>query len=91
MRVEIYMNFGIRSVVEGVKERLHTIVGSAAWFRCVETRLNEILALRFGDEGLELWRCKGIHETRFRNNKKKDLCACQDGEFVCLILDNDGK
>jgi hypothetical protein len=45
--------------------------------RCVKTCLNEILALRLGDEGLELGSGESIDETGLGDDREEDLCPGQ--------------
>ena len=51
---------------------------------CVETCLDEILALGLGDEGLELGSGEGIDETGLGDDKEEDLGASEGREFVRL-------
>lgn len=46
--------------------------------------LNKVLALRLGDERLELGRGKSIDEASFGNDEKQHLGACQNRQFVSL-------
>ena len=48
--------------------------------------LDQVLALRLGDQRLELRGGKGVDETSFGDDKKQDLCASQDTQFVCLYV-----
>lgn len=47
--------------------------------------LDQVLAFRFGDEGLEFGGGEGIDQSRFGDHKQEDLGAGKDGEFVRLI------
>lgn len=52
---------------------------------CIEAGLDEVLALRLGDQRLELGGGKGVDQARLRDNQEEDLGAREGGEFVCLI------
>lgn len=52
--------------------------------RRVETGLNKILALRLSDEGLKFGSCESVDETRFGDDEKQHLSACEGRKFVCL-------
>ncbi len=51
---------------------------------CNATHLDEILAFWLRHEWLELWGGEGVDESGFGHDKKEDLGAGQDGEFVGL-------
>ena len=48
------------------------------------TYLNQVLALRLGDQGLELGRREGVDESRLRHDKKENLGAGEDRKLVSL-------
>ena len=50
----------------------------------VETRLDEVLALGLGDEGLELGSGECVHETGLGDDKEQHLGAGESGEFIRL-------
>ena len=52
--------------------------------RGIETSLDEILAFRLGDEGLELRRSEGVHEAGLGHDEQEDLRAGESGELVGL-------
>jgi len=56
--------------------------------RSVETRLDEVLSLRFRDEGLKFGGSEGIYMAGLRGNQKKDLGSCQGAEFISLLHDS---
>ena len=43
----------------------------------IETGLDEVLAFRLGDEGLELGSGEGVYQTSLGDNEEKDLCASE--------------
>lgn len=51
---------------------------------CAETCLDEVLALRLGDQGLELGGGEGVDEAGLGHDEKQDLCASEGGELVGL-------
>lgn len=53
-----------------------------AW--AAEAYLDEILALRLGDQRLQLWCSECVHKTGLRYDEEQDLCACQHGQLVGL-------
>jgi hypothetical protein len=42
---------------------------------CIEACLDEVLALRLGDERLQFGGCESIDQAGFRDNEKEDLCS----------------
>jgi hypothetical protein len=52
--------------------------------RCVETCLNEILALGLRDQRLQFGGSERVYQASFRDDEKKNLCSCECGKFVCL-------
>ncbi len=53
----------------------------------IKACLDEVLALRLGDERLQFGGCKSIDQAGFRDDEKKDLCSGQGGKFVGLFHD----
>jgi hypothetical protein len=53
----------------------------------IETCLDEILALRLGDERLQFGGGESINQTGFRDDEEEDLCTGKGGKFVCLFHD----
>lgn len=56
------------------------------------TYLNEVLALGFGDERLELGCGEGVNETGFRDDQEEHLGAGKDRQFVrlgCVSAENE--
>jgi len=56
-------------------------------FGCVETCLDQVLALGFGHQGLELGGGEGVDETSLRHDEQEDLSTSEDGQFVGLLHD----
>lgn len=54
------------------------------WFRSIQARLNELFALRFGDERLKLGRSKSIYMASLRSYKQQYLSSRQRSKFVRL-------
>lgn len=54
---------------------------------CIEACLDEVLALRLGDERLQFSGCESVDQAGFRYDEKEDLCAGQSGKFVGLFHD----
>ena len=52
--------------------------------RSKSTYLNQVLALRLGDQWLELRGGKGIDQAGLGHDQQQHLGACEDGQFVCL-------
>ena len=50
----------------------------------IETSLDKILALRLGDEGLELGGSEGVDEAGLGDDEEQDLCASKSRKFVGL-------
>jgi hypothetical protein len=55
--------------------------------RCIEAGLDEVLALRLGDERLQFGGCESVDQTSFRDDEEKDLCSGQGGKLVSLFHD----
>lgn len=53
----------------------------------IETCLDEVLALRLGDERLQFGGCESIDQACFRDDEKEDLGSGQGGKFVGLFHD----
>ena len=51
---------------------------------CTATRLDEVLALGLGDEGLELGSGECVHETGLGDDKEQHLGAGEGREFIRL-------
>lgn len=49
-----------------------------------EAYLDEVLALGFGDQRLELRCGEGVHKSSLRHDQKQDLGACENGQLVGL-------
>ena len=54
---------------------------------CIEASLDEVLALRLGDERLQFGGCESVDQAGFRDDEKEDLCSGQSGKFVSLFHD----
>jgi hypothetical protein len=54
---------------------------------CIEACLDEVLALRLGDERLQFGGGKSVDQAGFRDDEEKDLCSGQSGKFVGLFHD----
>lgn len=52
--------------------------------RCIETGLNEVLALRLCHEWLKLGCCECVDEASLRDDEQQDLGTSKRGELVCL-------
>ena len=50
----------------------------------IETGLDEVLALRLGNERLELGSGEGIDKPSLRDDEQEDLRAGERRELVCL-------
>jgi len=53
----------------------------------VEASLDEVLALRLGDERLQFCGCESIDQASFRDDEEKDLCSGEGGKFVGFFHD----
>ena len=48
------------------------------------TNLDQILALRFRHQRLELWCCEGVYEPSLRDHKEQNLRACKHRQLIRL-------